>query len=91
MSQVNPLGTATAFAVTAGVGYVLCSLIFWLFPGAAVSFLNTLFHGLDFGKLQAGTGLFSLSSVLYAMVGLVLWAFLVGGIYGGVLRATDKA
>lgn len=90
MTQVNPVSTATAFAVTVGVGYTLCTFTFWLWPEAAVNFMNALFHGLDFRKLQVGTSLFSFGSFVSALVGSVVWAFVLGAIYGWVVSRFDN-
>ena len=69
-------------AATVGIGYAACTLVFWLFPDAAANFMNALFHGLDFRKLQAGTSLFSFGSFVYAEVILMGWAFGLGALFG---------
>jgi hypothetical protein len=74
--------TGAAFAATAGIAYGLCTVAFWLWPDAAASFMNALFHGLDFRRLQAGTTLFSFGSFLYAAVVLMAWAFAFGSLFG---------
>lgn len=90
MTQVNPVSTATALAITVGVGYTLCTFVFWLWPEAAVNFMNALFHGLDFRKLQVRTSPFSFGSFISALVGLIIWAFVVGYIYGWVVSRFDN-
>jgi len=72
----------TALSLTVGVGYVLCTLVFWIWPEMAANFMNALFHGLDFRKLQGGAGLFSFGTFLYALVVMMAWAFGLGAIYG---------
>ena len=86
----NTIRTATAFAVTVAAGYALCSVIFWLWPQAAADFMNGLFHGLDFRKLQAGPALFSFGSFLYAELILVAWAFGLGALFGWLVRKLDE-
>lgn len=76
------LRTGGAFAATVGVGYALCTLVFWIWPDASANFMNALFHGLDFRKLQAGNSLFSFGSFLYAEGVLVAWAFALGTLFG---------
>ena len=85
MTTVNPIHTGTALAVTVGIGYAACTLVFWLWPETAAYFMNALFHGLDFSKLQSGSTAFYFSSFLYVLVALVAWAFVLGVIYGWVL------
>lgn len=84
MTDTNPLKTGAAFAATVGIGYFVCSLVFWLSPEAAATFMNALFHGLDFRKLQGGESLFRFDSFAYALVGLVGWAFAMGVVYGWI-------
>jgi hypothetical protein len=76
------LRAATAFAITVASAYALCSLVFWLWPEAAADFMNGLFHGLDFRKLQAGPALFSFGSFIYALLILSVWAFALGTLFG---------
>jgi large-conductance mechanosensitive channel len=78
----NPVKSGVALAVTVAIGYAACSLVFWLWPEAAVSFMNSLFHGLDFRKLQSGTALFSFGSFVYALAGITIWAFGLGVVFG---------
>lgn len=82
MSFNYPLRTGVAFSITVGVGYAACAAVFWLWPEAAVIFTNALFHGLDFRKLQSGPALFSFGSFLSALVGLTVWAFILGVLFG---------
>jgi hypothetical protein len=86
MTQPNLAATGAAFSLTAGVGYAACALVFWIWPDAAVQFMNALFHGLDFRKLQSGPALFTFDSFLYALVGLMIWAFGLGVLYRWVRR-----
>ena len=80
----NPVKAGVALAATVAIGYVACTLVFWLWPEASAGFMNSLFHGLDFRKLQSGQALFSFGSFLYALVVMVAWAFGLGAIFGWV-------
>jgi len=84
MNKLNPWRTGAALAVTVAIGYVICALIFVAFPDASVAFLNTLFHGLDFRRLQPAAGGFSLAG--FGAVALVMgaWAFVIGAIFAVV-------
>lgn len=70
-----------AFAVTVAIGHALCTLVFWSWPDASANFMNALFHGLDFRKLQAGPQLFSFGSFGYAAAILAGWAFALGTLF----------
>ena len=77
--------TGMALAVTVGIGYTACALAFRLWPEAAVTFMNSLFHGLDFRKLQAGPAPFDFGSFFFALAGIVIWAFAVGALFGWIV------
>ena len=76
--------TGLAFATTVAIGYAVCTLVFWAWPEAAANFMNGLFHGLDFRRLQSGTALYSFGSVAYALVVMAAWAFALGTIFAWV-------
>ena len=82
MKRADFLTTGAVLAATVGTGYAACTVVFWLWPDAAANFMNALFHGLDFRRLQAGTSLFSFGSFLYAEVVLTGWAFALGSLFG---------
>jgi len=84
MSTTVLMRTGGALAVTVGVGYTACTLVFWAWPEASMIFMNGLFHGLDFRKLQVRPKVFEFGSFLYALIGIVVWAFLLGVVYGAV-------
>lgn len=90
MVTANPIRAGAALAVSVGIGYAACTLVFWLWPDTAAYFMNALFHGLDFRKLQSGSTPFNFSSFLYALVALMAWTFVLGAIYGWVLRRFDN-
>jgi hypothetical protein len=78
---VSAVRTSLAFSITVGIGYAACSLLFWLMPEAAVKFMNALFHGLDFRRLQfAGPG-FSFGGFAFGLVVMVAWTFLLGTLF----------
>lgn len=77
----EPVRTGSLFAVTVAIAYAACTLVFWLFPEAAATFMNLLFHGLDFRKLRSGDSLFSFGGFVYALAGIAVWAFLAGTLF----------
>jgi uncharacterized protein DUF5676 len=83
MTLGQPLKLGGALAITVGIGYALCTIVFWLFPDAAANFMNALFHGLDFGTLKNAAA-FTFASFVYGLVVLVVWAFLLGTTFGWV-------
>ena len=80
----SAMRTGAALAITVAVAYALCSLIFWIWPETAASFMNGLFHGLDFRRLQSGPTLFNFGAFLSALVVMAAWAFAVGTLFSWI-------
>jgi large-conductance mechanosensitive channel len=78
-----PIGVA--LAITVGIGYAACALAFRAAPDAAMTFMNALFHGLDFRRLQSGPAPFDFSSFSLALFVAVVWAFVFGTVFGWIV------
>lgn len=89
--MINAIRSGTALAATVAIGYALCTLAFWIWPEAAANFMNALFHGLDFRKLQSGATLFSFGSFLYALIVTAAWAFGLGALFGWIFGRLGDA
>ena len=74
---MTPLRTGIALAITVGVFYALCALVWALAPGPSLSLMNGLFHGMNFNSMVR-PGDFSLLGFVAALVVLSVWAFFVG-------------
>lgn len=74
---MTPIRTGVALAITVGLFYALCALIWVLAPGQFLSFMNNLFHGMDFTPMVKPAA-FAWSGFLVAMLGLSTWALLAG-------------
>ncbi len=88
MTANSPAGTGAALSLTVGIGYALCTVLFRMWPESAATFMNALFHGLDFRKLQDGAALFTFGSFFYALLVMMAWAFVLGCIFGIVRSFT---
>lgn len=86
MTQLNPWKFGTVLSLTVGIGYVLCTIFWMIFTGPAIDFLNTLFHGLDFRKLQMAA-VFSFTGFVYVLAIMMVWAFLIGAIFSALWNA----
>ena len=73
----RPLRTGIALAVTVGVFYALCTLLWVLAPGPFLGFMNSLFHGMDFSAMVQPRP-FAWSGFLVALLLLSSWALLAG-------------
>ena len=77
---MNILRTGIALSITVAVFYVLCALAWAMAPGPFMSFMNSLFHGMDFsGLVQASP--FSWSGFLVVLLVLSAWAMLAGAFF----------
>lgn len=75
-----PLRTGVALAVTAAAFYSLRTLVWLAAPGPFLTFMNSLFHGLDFSPLLRQAS-FSWVGFLEALVVITVWAFLAGSFF----------
>ena len=75
------LSTGIALAVTVGVFYTLCTLVWLAAPNPFLGFMNSLFHGLDFTSLMTSAP-FSWGGFVEAVLVLSIWAFLAGTFFG---------
>ena len=89
--MINTIRTASAFAITVAAGYTLCTLVFWIWPEAAANFMNALFHGLDFRKLQGGPSSFTFGSFVYALCVMAAWAFAFGALFAWISQALGNS
>lgn len=87
MAKLNPWRFGAVLSVTVGISYALCTIVWVTFTGPAIDFMNALFHGLDFRRLQMVTAEVSIASFVYAIIVLTVWAYLVGAIYATVRNA----
>jgi cytosine/uracil/thiamine/allantoin permease len=81
MEKLNPWKFGAVLSVTVLINYILCTIFWYAFTGPAIDLLNALFHGLDFRKLQMVAAAFSVAGFAYALIVLMVWAYLVGAIY----------
>lgn len=87
----SSIRTGIALSITVGVGYALCSVFFWLWPDAAVTLTNALFHGFDFRRLQGRAAVFDFGSFCYVLLVMMAWAFILGALFAWIARALDRA
>ena len=83
------LVTGLALAITVGVFYALCTLVWAVAPGPFLEFMNHLVHGLDFTRLVQARpfgwpGFFSSQLVLSG------WALLAGAFFASLLNRLTR-
>lgn len=81
MTTENPLRTGVAVSLTIVIAYTVCAALFAMWPERGVDFLNALFHGLDFHKLEPSIP-FTFQMFLYPLVVFLIWGFVVGALFG---------
>ena len=80
METRDPWRTGVTWAVTFAITYTVCAVVYALMPERGIDFLNALFHGLDFHKLEAPMPFTFLMFVSPLLI-VVAWAFAVGVLY----------
>ncbi len=85
----RPFSTGIALAITVGVFYALCTLLWVLAPGPFLGFMNSLFHGMDFSAMVQPRPI-AWSGFLVALLLLSGWALLAGSFFAWLRnRLTD--
>lgn len=90
MTKMDPWKTGIALALTMAVSYIVCAVLYSLWPERGLDFLNALFHGLDFRKLETARA-FRLSIIVYPLTVLVVWGFVVGSLFAFIHNFIHRA
>jgi hypothetical protein len=69
-----------ALALTMATAYTVCAALYAAWPRLGIDFLNALFHGLDFRKLDTGEP-FTLGMFVYPFMVFAVWGFAVGTLF----------
>ena len=77
--------TGLALAITVGLFYALCALIWTLAPGPFLGFMNNLFHGMDFSTMVQPRP-FAWMGFSSALLVLSAWAFFAGVFFAWLLN-----
>lgn len=72
--------SGVALALTVSTAYSACAALYAAWPALGIDFLNALFHGLDFHKLDVGVH-FTLTMFVYPFVVFAVWGFAVGMLF----------
>lgn len=80
----TPIRTGLALAITVGVFYALCALVWALAPARFLGFMNSLFHGMDFSAMVKAQP-FAWSGFGVALLVLCVWAMLAGTFFKWLL------
>lgn len=75
-----PWKSGLALALSMAISYTACALLYALWPAQGIAFLNALFHGLDFSRLQTPQP-YSATDFLGPLLVLSGWGALVGTLF----------
>jgi 2TM family of unknown function (DUF5676) len=82
--RVRPFALGLAFAVTTAFIYTVCGLAWGAWQESALDFLNALFHGLDFRRLQITGSRFSFGTFVYPLLVMSALGFVTGTLLGAI-------
>ena len=86
---MSPIRTGITLAITAGVFYSLCAMVWALAPGPFLSFMNNLFHGLDFTALVQPQP-FAWPGFIAALLVLSTWALFAGAFFAWLFNRLTR-
>ena len=90
MESLIPWKTGVALAVTVALAYAACALTFLAFPGLATAFLQSLFHGVQFAKLQPEGQPFRFAGFGLVTIALFVYTFVIGWLFAVVRNALAR-
>ncbi|SOY70934.1 DUF5676 family membrane protein [Cupriavidus taiwanensis] len=86
---MKPVKTGAALSITVLLFYLLCTLVWISVPETFMGFMNALFHGLDFRRLETGRA-FSWWDVVYPAVVFAIWLFAAGVFFAWLRNRLDN-
>ena len=86
MSQLTPLRTGAAFALTIAALYLACLLLMLLAPGVVFAIFSTWVHGLNLEPLTANPPQVDVGRALLGLLLISGYAFIAGAVYGFMRR-----
>lgn len=87
---MTPLRTGISLAITVGLVYSLCALIWALAPGPSISLMNDMFHGMDFSSMVQAKS-FAFTGFLTSLFVLSAGALLAGGFFSWLLNRLTRS
>jgi L-cystine uptake protein TcyP (sodium:dicarboxylate symporter family) len=87
---MKPLQTGVALAITVSIFYSMCTLVMVLAPESFMTFMNSLFHGIDFTSIKRAPT-FSWAGYFYALSVMTIWALAMGAFFAWVFNGLSYA
>ncbi|MBS3108650.1 hypothetical protein J4409_02155 [Candidatus Woesearchaeota archaeon] len=78
-NELNPNVFAFSLASVLSIIYILCAVIFALFPEAALTLFQNMFHGIDLAKIAIDN--ISFGSVLIGLVEIIISSLIFGWLF----------
>ncbi|MGY2492333.1 DUF5676 family membrane protein [Cupriavidus sp. CP313] len=83
---MKPLKAGFTLSATVVLFYAVCTVLWLTFPEPFMNFMNALFQGLDFRKLQTSNSL-SAWTMIYPGIIFALWFFAAGAFFAWLYDA----
>lgn len=88
--KLRPLILGATLAITIAIMYTLCAVAWSIWHEAMLDFLNALFHGLDFRKIQIPESAYSIKLFLLPLAVLTVWGFVSGVLFAGIYNLLKR-
>lgn len=87
--KIEPKRAGIALASVSGIASIACAALNFIAPQFAVSFLGTIFHGIDISKIAATS---SFGSAILGTVIVIILGYAFGWLFGWIYNKleTDK-
>ena len=89
--KLNPLIVGGTLALTVVITYSVYIGAWVIWQEGALDFLNALFHGLDFRRIQITESAPVLQMLLFPLLIMAVWGFVVGFLYTMIYNFVESS
>ena len=82
--KLSLLTVGATFSLAVAIMYSVCTGAWLIWHEGALDFLNALFHGLDFRKIQVTESALTLQMFFFPLLVMAAWAFATGTLFAAI-------
>lgn len=82
MNKLNVHKVGLSLAIVSGISYLVCALLFALFPTQTLEVIDNIFHGISIKSLAEKS--VSLAGIAIGLVEIAVVAYLLGALFAWV-------
>lgn len=79
MDKMDTKAVPLSLAITAGILYAICAILFVISPGIVLSLFKNIFHGIDITQIAQNN--ISLTNTLTGFAEIIIYSLIAGWIF----------